>query len=229
MFPSCSNKKILVLFSLTAFAATACGGGGGGGGNNPIEPTAEWLVPTQWVADGGPGVDGIPSIDNPIFEAAATIGSVAPNDLVVALRRDGQVKVYPHDIMDYNEIVNDGPASDPFTMSYCPLTGSALAWEGNAVAADPSFGVSGFLYNSNLLLYDRETKSLWSQMLELAVNGPRMRETPDSIQLIETKYETLTAMYPDAVVMTRDTGHSRSYSAYPYGSYLDDEGLIFQV
>ena len=230
MFPSCSNKKILVLFALTAFAATACGGGGGGGnGGDVINPTAEWLIPTRWVADGGPGVDGIPAIENPKFESAATIGNIEPGDLVIALRYRAEIKVYPHDIMTYHEIVNDGPPDAAFTMSYCPLTASATARFGKISAVDPSFGVSGLLYNSNLLLYDRETKTLWSQMLQLAVNGPRIREVPDVIQVIETKFETLQAMYPDAIVMTRDTGHSRAYDQSPYGSYLDVPGLLFQV
>ena len=150
-------------------------------------------------------------------------------DLVIALRSGGDVKVYPHDIMDYHEIVNDGPADDPFTMSYCPLTGSALAWKGTASHADPSFGVSGLLYSSNLLLYDRETRTLWSQMLQLAVNGPRLREVPENIQVIETEFGTLKMMYPDALVMTRDTSHERPYGLYPYGDYKDVEDLFFDV
>ncbi len=226
MFPS-RSKNSLVLLTLTTLAVTACGGGGNGG--NTIVPSAEWLVPTRWVVDGGPGVDGIPAIENPTFESAATIGNIAPSDLVIALRYGGQVKVYPHAIMDYHEIVNDGPADAPFTMSYCPLTASAMARFGKVSAADPSFGVSGFLYNSNLLLYDRETESFWSQMLQVAVNGPRIREVTEAIQVVETTFETLQAMYPDASVMTRNTGHTRPYDSYPYGDYLDEPGLLFEV
>jgi len=231
MFPSCSYKKLLILVTLTTLTVTACGGGGNGGdgGGGGLNPSAEWLIPTRWIADGGPGADGIPAIENPNFESAATIENIAPNDLVIALRFGGQVKAYPHDIMDYHEIVNDGPADAPFTMSYCPLTASAVAWLGTASAADPSFGVSGLLYNSNLLLYDRETESLWSQMLQLAVNGPRIREVPEVIQVVEMTFGTLQAMYPAASVMTRDTGHSRAYDRYPYGNYLDEPELLFLV
>lgn len=228
MFPSCSNKKLLTLIALTTLAVTACGGGGKKVGGD-INPGAEWLIPTQYVADGGPGVDGIPPIENPTFEPAATIGEIAPSDLVIALRYRGEVKVYPHAILDYHEIVNDGPADAPFTMSYCPLTASGMARFGKVSAVDPSFGGSGFLFNSNLMLYDRETASFWSQMLQLAVNGPRIGEAADVIQVIETEFATLQAMYPNASVMTRDTGHTRSYSQYPYGNYLDEPGLLFQV
>ena len=224
-----TNNRSVFLLLLSAFAISACGGGGGGGGDDRIQPGSEWLITTNYVAAGGPGVDGIPAIENPNFETAETISSVGDTDLVIALRSGGQVKAYPHDIMDYHEIVNDGPSDNPFTMSYCPLTGSALAWKGTASHADASFGVSGLLYSSNLLLYDRETRTLWSQMLQLAVNGPRIREVPENIQVIEADFATLKAMYPDALVMTRATGHDRAYDNYPYGDYREVEGFLFRV
>ena len=228
-----SNKKSLYLLLLSGLTVAACGGGGSdggnGGGGNGLQPGDEWLVNTAYIADGGPGADGIPAIENPIFEAAAMITTVEPDDLVIALRRDGEVKVYPHDIMNYHEVLNDGPVDDPFTMSYCPLTGSAVAWEGTVSHADSSFGVSGLIYNSNLLLYDRETQTIWSQMLQLAVNGPRIREKPEPVQVIETSFETITAMFPEAMVMTRETGIVRPYDNYPYGDYETSSDLLFGV
>jgi len=230
MFSFRSNMRFIFLLLLSGLTVAACGGGGGGGGGDDrIQPGSEWLITTSYVAAGGPGVDGIPAIENPNFETAETISSVGDTDLVIALRSGGQVKAYPHDIMDYHEIVNDGPSDNPFTMSYCPLTGSALAWKGTASHADASFGVSGLLYSSNLLLYDRETQTLWSQMLQLAVNGPRIREVPENIQVIEADFATLQAMYPDALVMTRATGHDRAYDNYPYGDYREVEGFLFRV
>jgi hypothetical protein len=79
------------------------------------------------------------------------------------------------------------------------------------------------------LLYDRETGSHWSQMLQKSVRGPRISEVPTSVQLIETTFSTITAMYPDALVMTRDTGWGRSYDDYPYGNYLNERDLLFAV
>ena len=233
MSPVRTKTSSLFLLLLSAFAVTACGGGGGGGGQNvgdgPGNPQAHWLISLAYVADGGPGVDGIPAIENPQFESVATITTVAPGDRVIFLRDGGQVKAYPEDIMDYHEIVNDGPADDPFTMSYCPLTGSQVAWKGTAAHANPTFGVSGLLYNSNLLLYDRETLSLWSQLLQLSVNGPRIGEQPENIQVLVTTLATLQSMYPDALVMTRNTGHRRPYDVYLYGNYLETSRLLFRV
>jgi len=147
------------------------------------------------------------------------------------LRHGGEIKAYPHDIMDWHEVVNDGPNDDQFTMSYCPLTGSAVAWIGDANEPRRSFGVSGLLYNSNLILYDRKTDSRWSQMQQRAVWGSRSGEIPQTIQLVEMAFSTLRQMYPDAQVMTRITGwqNSRDYDDYPYGFYRQHEGLQFPV
>jgi hypothetical protein len=219
----------LACFVIAPLVAACGGGGGGGGGGEQINTEGQWLIPTSFVADGGPGKDGIPSIQNPQFESAATITTVDDGDLVIVVRDGDQVKAYPHDIMDYHEIVNDGPDSDPFTMSYCPLTGSAVVWQGTVAHADSSYGVSGLLYNSNLLLYDRETDSIWSQILQLAVFGDRSGEKARSIQALETSFGTLKAMYPEAQVMTRNTGHTRDYDRYPYGNYKESPSFLFSV
>lgn len=221
--------NLLFLF-FVATAMIACGGGSKRDKTPAPPPEAsEWLIPTNLIFDGGPGPDGIPAIGDPQFVSAAAASHVGDSDLAIAARFGGEVKIYPHDIMDWHEIVNDDSAEGPFTTSYCPLTGSAVTWQGDLSHADPSFGVSGLLFNSNLLLYDRETASVWSQMYEIGVNGPRAGEIPERIQVIEASFGTLRSMYPDARVMTRSTGYNRNYDEYPYGGYKDDEGLFFPV
>lgn len=221
------ERAILFVFTMLLFAG--CGGSGGGGSNNNAPNANVWLIPPAEVTDGGPGKDGIPAIDEPRFEAASTIGSVAPDMLVVVLRYGGEIKAYPHDIMDWHEVVNDGPNANPYTMSYCPLTGSAVAWRADANAVRRSYGVSGLLYNSNLILYDRQTDSRWSQMLQKSVWGPRSGEEPERIQVVEMMFATLQTMYPNAQVMTRETGWNRDYESYPYGFYRSHDGLLFPV
>lgn len=210
---------------LAALSITACGGGGGDGAP-ALGSGGEWLIPTDAVRDGGPGRDGIPALDTPQFAALSAM-TVQSGDRVIVVRQGDEVKAYPEDIMDYHEIVNDGSADDPFIVSYCPLTASAIGFKGSAADTNPTFGVSGLLYNSNLILFDRQTDSLWSQMLQVSVNGPRIRQQRENIQLVHTTFETLGEMYPDAMVMTRDTGHVRSYDQYPYGSYRVSTGLLF--
>ena len=211
---------------LAALLITSCGGGGGGG--NPDDAFV-WLIPSAEIFDGGPGQDGIPAIEEPHFEAALAITSVAADTLVVVLRFGGEIKAYPHDIMNWHEIVDDGPNDDPFAMSYCPLTGSAVAWRADANVFRRTFGVSGLLYNSNLILYDRTTGSRWSQMLQKSVWGERAGEEPERIQVLEMPFSTLQQMYPDAQVMTRQTGWNRDYDDYPYGLYLSHNFLLFPV
>ena len=211
----------------------ACGGGGSSGGNPPGGggPGDTWLIPVNEIVDGGPGRDGIPSIDNPAFEPIANNIDVGDDDLVIAIQAGADIKVYPHDIMDWHEVVNDvgATANDPFMLSYCPLTGSAIAWDVDETLADSTFGVSGRLFNSNLILFDRETSSFWVQMMELAVNGERINDVPDRLQVIETTKSTIRTMYPNAMILTRNTGFTRDYDDYPYGSYRQDPDLLFPV
>jgi len=114
-------------------------------------------------------------------------------------------------------------------LSYCPLTGSAMLWESLLAPGDETLGTSGLLYNSNLIMYDRETGSLWSQMLEQSIWGERIQTIPDRLQVVETTWGTWQAMYPDTVKLSEDTGFSRDYDAYPYGNFRQDNSLLFQV
>lgn len=222
-------SKLFAISAVFTLVLTACGGGGGGGGGTSPPVSSEWLVPQSKVVDGGPGPDGIPSIDNPQFDTIADSEPMNPRELVIGIRIGNEYKAYPHAIMNWHEIVNDGPDSEPVTMSYCPLTGSAVAWRGDPSHSNPDFGTSGLLYNSNLILYDRETSSLWAQMRQQSINGVRIREFPEQIQVIETTWETWVTMYPDSLIMNENTGAIRDYTDYPYGSYLTNTGLLFPV
>jgi hypothetical protein len=218
-----------IAITLVVAGIGACGGGGGGSTQGPTAGTSQWSIPSSSVVDGGPGKDGIPSVDSPVFERADNNLEIADDTLVVGVRFDGETKAYPHDILTWHEIVNDGDAADPFVVSFCPLTGSAVAWETNPASSDPTFGVSGLLYESNLILYDRATDSHWSQMLEESVEGLRRGDRPKGIQVIETTMATWREMYPDSKVMTRSTGYTRDYDATPYPGYTTNSDLLFSV
>jgi hypothetical protein len=219
----------LLTISAIIFLASCGGGGGDGGATMPVGSGQAWIIPATEVVDGGPGKDGIPSIDAPVFEPVMDDTVMLPGDIVVGLFHEGVYQAYPHKILNWHEVVNDSVQSNSFVLSYCPLTGSALAWDVDDGSGNPEFGVSGLLYNSNLILYDRDTNSRWSQMLELSVWGARVREIPARIHVIETTWETWVAMYPDSWVLTRNTGHQRNYNLYPYGNYFRDENLLFPV
>ena len=203
------------------------------GVDNPIV-TNGFLVPVSSIVDGGPGPDGIPAIESPLFTHDFVRAGMQSQDLVIGVKIGDVAKAYPHRVMDYHEIVNDrftinGSKRD-VTLSYCPLTGSAVLWESFAESVNKSFGVSGLLYNSNLILYDRETGSLWSQMLEQAITGPEVKRIPDRLQVVETSWENWLAMFPETLVlMIEESEFSFPYEFYPYGFYRQDESVLYEV
>ncbi len=184
---------ILLIFGA---AVTACGGSGGGS-TAPADFVGDWQIPVGEVVDAGPGRDGIPAIDRPIVTTASSIDDIRPNELIIGVLHEGAIHAYSHNILNWHEVVNDAINFNDFTLSYCPLTGSAVAWDSDDGLSTTEFGVSGLLFNSNLILYDRETGSNWSQMLEQAVQGSRSLEQPQRIQIVETTWRTWKNMYPD--------------------------------
>lgn len=223
---------------LLSFVLTACGGGGGGGpstqaptqsGSDSNNADTTWLIPTEFVADGGPGIDGIPSLDYPFFISADEATYMEDHELISGIKHGDVIRAYPHKILDWHEVVNDKYGDNYAVLSYCPLTGTTLGWNVPDNGVDNSYGVSGLLYNSNLLLYDRATGSLWAQMLSQSVFGNRVSEMADNFQVIETTWGVWRTMYPQTQVLSSVTGFSRNYSNYPYGTYKSDTGLFFEI
>ncbi len=193
---------------------------------NSADVSGDWLIPKDQIFDGGPGKDGIPALTNTPFAAASATSYLKDDDLVILIKLNNVIKVYPHPILDWHEIINDGIGNNKFTITYCPLTGSGLAWNRVLNGKETTFGVSGLLYNSNLLPYDRGSNSNWSQMKMLSVNGSLMGTQAENYHVVETSWKTVKQLYPNALVVTTATGHSRSYGTYPYGDYKTNHGLL---
>lgn len=204
------------------------------GGTNPnpmgeIEDGNSWLIPINEIRDGGPGKDGIPSVDSPNFTDANIVDFLDDNDLVIGIINNNEVKAYPHIIMDWHEISNDQVGNNFVTINYCPLTGTAFAWESITNGMQSSFGVSGLLYNANLILYDRNTDSNWSQLGLECVNGELISAEPILLDVVETDWKTWKALYPDSKILNRQTGFSRTYGTSPYGNYAtNNDFFIFR-
>ncbi len=190
-----------------------------------FKPLAECLVPCDQIVDGGPGKDGIPSIDNPQFDTAS-IAEVDDNELVAGIVVDGQAYAFPYNIMNWHEIANLQINGKLSTLTYCPLTGSTIHYSRLAVN-NSEFGVSGKLYENNLVMYDRITDSYFSQMGRIGITGENIGLQLDQIVSIETKWSTWVQMYPDTLVLNENTGYNRNYDRYPYGSYEVDRSIFF--
>lgn len=199
-----------------------------GGNDSGESDTSEWLIPVSEVKDGGPGKDGIPSIDFPRFIDAddPETSFLNDEDLVIGIVRGNEVRAYPHLILDWHEIVNDKLNDDFITINYCPLTGTAFGWRSVADGVKSTFGVSGLLYNTNLILYDRKTDSNWSQLELKCVNGKLIGDEPVLVNVVETNWGTWKKLYPFTKVLSLDTGFSRNYSFYPYGDYKTNHGFF---
>jgi len=233
------NQKIFIGIAFLSLALWACDEGTGKNGtgsppgnnnNNNNNNNPDWLIPTSEVFDGGPGKDGIPALTEPEFITAASADYLSENDLVLGLINGPHIRAYPHDILDWHEIINDQLGDLNISVTYCPLTGTGIGWNRELDGQVTTFGVSGLLYNSNLIPYDRGSNSNWSQMRLDCVFGKKIGTEIETFTLVETTWKTWKEMYPATTVVSTNTGYDRSYGRYPYGSYrTDDLYLIFPV
>jgi hypothetical protein len=185
-------------------------------------------VPAERIEAGGPPRDGIPAIDRPRF-VSAPAARLRPEERVLGVALDGLAKAYPIRILNWHEIVNDRFGTEPVVVSYCPLCGSGIAFRATVRGGPASFGVSGLLYNSDVLLYDRETNSLWSQIAAEAISGPRKGERLAALPTANTTWAEWRARHPHSQVLSEDTGHARDYRRDPYAGYERSAALYFQV
>ncbi len=189
-----------------------------------------WLIPVQEVFDGGPGKDGIPALTEPKFIVPASFDYLVDEDLVLGFVVGDEVRAYPHAILDWHEIINDKVEDVNIAVTYCPLTGTGIGWNREINGTVTTFGVSGLLYNSNLIPYDREIDSNWSQMRMDCVEGELQGTKIETIALVETTWKTWQAMYPSTTIVSPKTGYDRDYGRYPYGGYkILDDYLLFPV
>lgn len=191
---------------------------------------ADWSVNTEYVLQGcSGGYDCIRSIDHPKFTSVQETSGLLDDDLVVGMRIGNEIKCYPHRILDWHEMVNDKMADKKYTINYCPLTGSAMAWNRVINGKETTFGVSGLLYNSNVIPYDRESGSHWSQMKQQCVNGEFYKQKIDYFPICETSWKTWKLLYPESEVLSFDTGYQRDYGEYPYADYRENEDVFFDT
>jgi hypothetical protein len=183
-------------------------------------------IPANEIQRGGPPRDGIPALDHPATVSAAD-ASWYDRSLVVGVELSGQARAYPIAILNWHELVNDRLGGQPILVSFCPLCGTAMVFDRRAEGRALRFGVSGLLFQSDLLMFDRSSESLWSQISAEAVSGPRLGQQLRLLRAQTTTWGEWRSRHPDSTVLSRETGHKRNYRQTPYKGYAKSKRLHF--
>ncbi len=174
------------------------------------------------IMSGGVPRDGIPPIDRPRFvsvkKAAGWVGDREP---VIMLALGGDARAYPLQILTYHEIVNDVVNDIPVAVTFCPLCYSAIVYDRRIDGRLFDFGVSGMLRNSDLIMYDRQTQSLWQQIEGEAIVGELTGTKLEPVAAQIVSFKQFAEKHPQGQVLSRQTGHTRPYGNNPYAGYDD--------
>ncbi len=192
------------------------------------------LIDPELIVSGGVPPDAIVPVDSPTFMAVADVRFLQPSEAVIVVEagidddtHDREVKAYPVQIMIWHEIVNDVIGGVPVSVTYCPLCNSAVAFERQLGDRLLDFGTSGELYQSALVMYDRQTESLWAHFNGRGLVGHYAGAELTVVPAQTMSFEQLVQEHPDALVLTRDTGASRAYGVNPYTGYDDERSEPF--
>ena len=185
-------------------------------------------VPLSEFLSGGPPRDGIPPVDEPKptsqAEADDWLGDREP---VLAVEVGDRVRAYPLQILVWHEIVNDTLGGRPIAVTYCPLCNSPLVFDRRVRGRTLTFGTTGNLRNSDLVMWDRQTESWWQQLTAEAVvgelTGTRLAVLPSQV----LSWADFKRLHPDGDVLSRDTGVARDYGRNPYEGYDQPDSQPF--
>ncbi len=188
------------------------------------------VVPLEKIKSGGPGKDDIPSILNPGFVPADQAGSfLKDSDRVLALSMNDEHRAYPIKILNWHEMVNDKIGDKSILITFCPLCGTGMLFDRVVDGKELTFGVSGLLYESDMIFYDHQTESLWSQVEGKAITGIMSGMELTALPIRNTTWSDWKRKHPDTKTLDINTGYKRSYDINPYEDYAKTELLMFPV
>lgn len=221
-------SRASLLGALVLGAAVACSDGAGPGGLGSGLESCD--LDERFIADGGVGRNGIPSLTDPPMLSAQNTGAFSylrPDDRVVGFVVDGQAYAVPHNILWWHEIVNLNVKGRELAVTLCPLTGTSLGFDRSSIGGD-ELGVSGLLFKANLIMFNRgQAESLWPQMLGEARCGAEVGKVVERYPVVELTWAAWKALHPNTLAVTEDTGHRRDYQVYPYGDYESPQNSSF--
>jgi hypothetical protein len=226
-------RKLGIAFLLLVAAVVVAGCGGAGGAETESSGSGLEVSPAGWETDfsehsvplsefrsGGPPRDGIPPIDDPkpvsIGEAGEFLGGEEP---VLVVEQGGDARAYPLQILVWHEIVNDELGGRPIGVTYCPLCNSSVVFDRRVEGRELTFGTTGNLRKSDLVMWDRLTESWWQQFSAEAVVGELTGEQLEVLPSQTLSFAAFKRRFPDGDVLSRDTGNPRDYGSNPYAGY----------
>jgi hypothetical protein len=247
------SSSVVAALTLLAFLAGACGALGGdgrsGGARSADQPSAalgpedeppegaeaefatdfsRHSVPFSQVLSGGPPKDGIPTIDDPRFVNVEDADSwLEPKEPIILFQIGDDIRAYPIQIVMWHEIVNDTVGGVPVVVTFCPLCNTAIAFERTVESKELTFGTTGRLRFSNLIMYDRQTESWWQQATGEAIAGEFTGKKLDFRPASIVSWDDFKSAHPNGKVLSRETGFSRAYGQNPYAGYDDVDNSPF--
>ncbi|MHC4456226.1 MAG: DUF3179 domain-containing protein [Planctomycetota bacterium] len=184
--------------------------------------TTKRTIQLDELTSGGPGKDGIPAIDNPRFIKPIMAEKwLKPVEPVISVVIKGNTRAYPLQILMWHEIVNDNIRDVPIVVTFCPLCYSANVFDRRLQGREYSFGVSGMLRHSDMVMYDRQTESLWQQFTGEAIVGDMVGSSLRAIPSQIISFEQFKNAYKTGLVLSRRTSFRRDYGRNPYAGYDD--------
>ena len=219
-FPQNGGRKPLEDSTCREDAPSALAGAG--------NPEFQALVDPAGIRGGGPPPEGIPTIDDPSFQNASEVGDLSDAEPVVAVEINGEARAYPIRILTRHELVNDTLGGVPVTVSYCPLCNSAVTYDRRAAGRVLDFGTSGRLYQSSLVMYDRQTQSLWTHYDGRAVIGRLAGVQLDFFPTQIIAWGEWKQANPESQVLIGETGGPSLdvYGGNPYAGYETSADLL---
>ncbi len=184
--------------------------------------TKKTTIKLSELLSGGPGKDGIPPIYNPKFISQPKAAKwLKPNEPIISLVLNGKARAYPLEILTWHEIVDDSLGGVPVAVSFCPLCYSAMVYDRRIDSKVYTLGVSGMLRHSDMVMYDKQTESLWQQIDGKAIVGDMVGKQLKMLPAQIISFEQFCKAYPWGDVLSRDTGYKRPYGRNPYVGYDD--------
>ncbi len=191
--------------------------------------TSKISIPFNEILSGGPGKDGIPAIDNPKFISIDNVDFLTDDSRGIYIDINGDKRFYTYDVLYWHEIINDEVGGVPIAVTFCPLCGSAIVFDRRVDGEQLSFGVSGLLWQSNLLMYDRQTESLWSQIEGKSVVGNYNNQKLAILSSQLLTFGKVKTIGNDIKILSTPKQFTRPYGNSPYGTYEEDTDFIFPV